>query len=343
MESKEHSPESILEIARHVLANDAGAVQNLTDALDENFLRAVEMIMETRGRVLLTGMGKSGYIAHKIASTLTSTGTLAGFLHPAEGFHGDLGIVSRDDLLLAISYSGETQEIIDLLEPLKRLGIPIIAITGNPDSQLARRADVHLHIGEIRESDPDNIVPTASALATLALGDALTVALMQLKDFRKEDYAVIHPRGMIGKRLTLKVQDLLKGEGTNPVITEQATFREALSTITHYMLGGVSIVKGSGKLAGIITDGDVRRLMERWEGTVQELMATPVSKIMTRQPTIIRSTELAYRALEMMENHQPRPIFLLPVVNAENRPVGMIHLHDLVQAGFKTTLNEIKH
>jgi len=343
VEAKERSPESVLEVARSVLANEAAAVRDLTKTLGADFLRAVELIMQVRGRVVLTGMGKSGYIAHKIASTLTSTGTLAGFLHPAEGFHGDLGIVSRDDLLLAISNSGETQEIIDLLEPLKRLGIPIIAITGNPDSQLARRADVHLHIGEIRESDPDNIVPTASALATLALGDALTVVLMQLKDFRKEDYAIIHPRGMIGKRLTLKVQDLLKGEATNPVIAMRATFREALSSITRYMLGGVSIVDEAGKIAGIITDGDVRRLMERWQGSVEELMNTPVSEIMTREPTLVENTELAYRALELMENHQPRPIFLLPVVDEAKRPVGMIHLHDLVQAGFKTTLNETMH
>jgi len=326
-----------------VLANEADAVQNLIARLDESFARAVELVMGIRGRVILTGMGKSGYIAHKIASTLTSTGTLAGFLHPAEGFHGDLGIVSREDLLLAVSSSGETEEIIDLLEPLKRLGVPVIAITGNRDSHLARRADIHLHIGEIRESDPDNIVPTASALAALALGDALAMVLMQLKDFRKEDYAVIHPRGMIGKRLTLRVQDLLKGEATNPVIPKEATVRGALTAITRYMLGGVSIVDSDGALAGIITDGDVRRLMERWQGTVEELMSTPVSEIMTRQPTIIENTELAYRALELMENHQPRPIFLLPVVDAQRRPVGMVHLHDLVQAGFKTSLNETKH
>jgi arabinose-5-phosphate isomerase len=339
----ERTPERILEIARGVIENEAGAVSGLYSALGDDFVRAVELILSAKGRVVLTGIGKSGHIAQKIAATLTSTGTLAAFLHPAEGFHGDLGLVSRDDVVIVLSHSGETGEIVGLLPALSYLEIPIIAVTGNPDSILARRATVHLHIGEVRESDPDNLVPTASALATLALGDALTVVLMRLKDFRKEDYAIIHPRGMLGKRLTLKVVDLLKGNATNPTVHVSDSFREALKAITRYMLGGVSIVDDEAVLVGIITDGDVRRIMERWEGTVEELMNAPSADLMTAAPTVIDDSAFARQALETMENHQPRPIFLLPIVDAKGRPVGMVHLHDLVQAGFKTSLNEVDH
>jgi arabinose-5-phosphate isomerase len=339
----ERTPERILEIARGVIENEAGTVSALLSGLGNDFVRAVELILSAKGRVVLTGIGKSGQIAQKITATLTSTGTLAAFLHPAEGFHGDLGLVSRDDVVIVLSHSGETGEIVGLLPALSYLEIPIIAVTGNPESTLARRATVHLHIGEIRESDPDNLVPTASALATLALCDALTVVLMQLKDFRKEDYAVIHPRGMLGKRLTLKVVDLLKGDATNPVVQAGDSFRKALKAITRYMLGGVSIVDDSGALVGIITDGDVRRIMERWEGTVEELMNTASVELMTSTPTVIDDGALARQALETMENHQPRPIFLLPIVDANGCPVGMVHLHDLVQAGFKTSLNEVDH
>jgi len=343
MEGKRHTPEEILGIARAVVENETSAVQGLLSTLGEDFVRAVELIIACKGRIVLTGIGKSGHIAQKIAATLTSTGTLASFLHSAEGFHGDLGLVSRDDVVIAVSNSGETAEILDLLPALAHLSIPVIAITGNPGSELARRATVHLHIGNVRESDPDNLVPTASSLATLALGDALTVVLMRLNEFRKEDYAVIHPRGMLGKRLTLKVTDLLKGETTNPTVGAGDSFRAALKAITRYKLGGVSIVGEDGKLSGIITDGDVRRIMERWEGTVEELMNARASELMTASPTVIGDEALASQALSLMENHEPRPIFLLPVVDSEGKPVGMIHLHDLVQAGFKTSLDEVNH
>jgi arabinose-5-phosphate isomerase len=336
-------PEEIIRIARQAVENEAAAVTGLIERLGDEFVRAVELIMSAKGRIVITGIGKSGYIAQKIASTLTSTGTLTVFMHPAEGFHGDLGLVCRDDIVIAISNSGETAEILDLMPTLAYLNIPVIAITGNPDSKLARRGTVHLHIGDVRESDEHNLIPTASALATLALGDALTVVLMKLKNFRMEDYAIIHPRGMLGKRLTLKVVDLLKGEATNPCAGAKDSFRDALKAITRYKLGGVSIVGASGELAGIITDGDVRRMLERWEGSVAELMDAPSETLMTKTPTTIHDDAMAEQALDLMENHQPRPIFLLPVVDAQGRPVGMIHLHDLVQAGFKTSLNEVEH
>lgn len=335
--------EEILKVAAEVIKHESKCVAELVSSLGEEFVKAVELVINTSGRVIFTGIGKSGYVAQKAASTLTSIGILAQFLHPAEGFHGDLGIVTKNDLLFAVSNSGETSEVVELLPPLKEIGVTIIALTGNKNSTLAKQADVHLFIGNIRESDEDNLIPTASALTSLALLDALTVVVARLKAFSKEDYALIHPRGMIGKRLTLKVSSLLKGEASNPRIHKDATFREALRAITKYMLGGVSIVDDDGKLCGIITDGDVRRLMERWQGTVEELMNTCVSEIMTKTPTVISETELASKALELMENHKPRPIFLLPVVDASRRVIGMIHLHDLVQAGFKTTLDEIEH
>jgi arabinose-5-phosphate isomerase len=336
-------PEEIIRIARKAVENEAAAVTGLIERLGGELVRAVELIMSAKGRVVITGIGKSGYIAQKIASTLTSTGTLTVFMHPAEGFHGDLGLVCRDDIVIAISNSGETAEILDLMPTLAYLNIPVIAITGNPDSKLARRGTVHLHIGDVRESDEHNLIPTASALATLALGDALTVVLMKLKNFRMEDYAIIHPRGMLGKRLTLKVVDLLKGEATNPCVGAKDSFRDALKAITRYKLGGASIVGAGGDLAGIITDGDVRRMLESWEGSVAELMDAPSETLMTKTPTTIHDDAMAEQALDLMENHQPRPIFLLPVVDAQGRPVGMIHLHDLVQAGFKTSLNEVDH
>ncbi len=335
--------DEIIKISRDVLKHEAESISNLKDNIGEEFLQALEIILSSKGRVIFSGIGKSGYIAQKAASTLTSIGIPSGYLHPAEGFHGDLGIVTKGDVMVAVSNSGETREIIELLPPLKRIGVPVIAITGNKNSTLARRADVHLFIGYVRESDPDNLIPTASALTTLAMLDAMTVALMRLRNFNKEDYAFIHPSGMLGRRLTLKVVDLLSGDATNPRIPMTASFREALAAITRYMLGGVSIVDEEEKLCGIITDGDVRRLMERWQGTVEELMNTAVSEIMTKTPTVIFENELASKALELMENHKPRPIFLLPVVNAEGKPIGMIHLHDLVQAGFKTSLDEIDH
>jgi len=248
--------------------------------------------------------------------------------------------VRRGDILIAISNSGETNEILELIPPLKKIGVPIIAITGNKTSSLARRADVHLYIGDVRESDPDNLIPTASSVATLALCDALVVALMKLTNFKKEDFAFIHPRGMLGKKLTLKVVDLLQGEASNPKVHRHETFHCALKAITHHKLGGVSVIDDEGKLCGIITDGDVRRLMEKWKGTVEELMNTKVEDIMTKTPTYIHSDELAIKALELMENHKPRPIFLLPVVDDSRKPVGMLHIHDLVQAGFKISMEE---
>jgi arabinose-5-phosphate isomerase len=333
------SPEQMLATGRRVLANEADAVRRQAEDLGPTFAEACALILKCTGRVIVTGMGKSGHIGQKIAASLTSTGTAAHFLHPAEGVHGDLGVILRGDLLLAISFSGETNEILDLLAPVKHIGAPLIAITGNPASTLAHAADVTLQLSQAEEADPHNLVPTTSTTLTLALGDALTVALMEARGFTPEDFAVFHPHGMLGKRLTLHVRDLLRGEETNPVAKLDATFAEALEIITRYMLGGVSIVNEDGKLAGIITDGDVRRAIRKFTAdglSVQEALQTPAGQVMTRNPSQIQSDTLAYEALKRMENHKPRPIFLLPVVNDLSEPVGMLHLHALVQAGFKS-------
>jgi arabinose-5-phosphate isomerase len=331
-----------LATAQRVLSLESAALTQLGGQLGAEFCAACEMLLSCGGRVIVTGMGKSGHIAHKIAASLASTGTPAYFLHPAEGFHGDLGVLHRGDTLLALSFSGETAEIVELLPVIKSLGIPVIAMTARADSTLARMADAALLLGEVQEADPHNLVPTTSTTLALALGDALTVALMEARGFTPADFAVLHPKGMLGKRLTLLVRDLLRGAETNPVVSESASFAEALSVITRFKLGGTSVVDTDGALVGIVTDGDVRRINERFAsegGSVAAMMATPVRGLMIREPSSVHVDTLASQALSEMENHKPRPIFILPVYeldDAQRRiPVGMLHLHALVQAGFK--------
>lgn len=327
-----------IEIAQRVLKYEAQALSQLVTQIEQSFAEACRAILQCQGRIIITGMGKSGHIGQKIAASFTSIGIPSHFLHPAEGFHGDLGIVHRQDLLLAISFSGETEEIIDLLSFVKYIDVPVIAITSRPDSALAELANIVLLIGQFREADVYNLVPTTSTTLTLALGDALTVALMEARGFTPEDFAVYHPRGMLGKRLTLRVQHLLQDELTNPVIKENDTFAHALRIITHYKLGGTSIIDESGQLAGIVTDGDVRRILEQFANkgvSIADVMSIQVKELMTCNPVYVHHESLAYDALKLMENHQPRPIFILPVVDKQKKPVGMLHLHALVQAGFK--------
>lgn len=337
------SNQDFIKVGRDVLGLESRALADQCSLLTESFTRACELILACEGRVIISGMGKSGHIAQKIAASLTSTGTASHFLHPAEGVHGDLGVVHRKDLLLVISQSGETQEILDLLAPVKHIGVPVVAITGNSDSTLAQEASAVLLLAPAPEADPHNLVPTTSTTLTLAMGDALVVALMQARQFTPEDFAVFHPRGMLGKRLTLHVRDLLRGDETNPVVRMATTFGDTLEVITRFKLGGACLVDGEGKLAGIITDGDIRRIFRQFalKGlTVAEAGTVPAGELMTGDPTYIRSDELAYNALSMMETHQPSPIFLLPVVDTLMRPVGMLHLHALVQAGFKTNMKD---
>jgi arabinose-5-phosphate isomerase len=342
------SPEPVvashLQTARRVIQAEAEALAELADRLSDSFDSACELMLSREGRIIVTGMGKSGHIAHKLAASLASTGTSAYFMHPAEGFHGDLGVIHRNDLLLALSFSGETAELIELLPAIRSLGVPVISITADSDSTLARQSDVALCLGKVIEADRNNLVPTTSTTLTLALGDALAIALMEARNFTPADFAVLHPKGALGKRLTLRVADLLRGDQTNPVVSENATLADALAVITRFNLGGTCVVDSAGLLVGIITDGDVRRIQQRFAvdgGTVGEMMATPVARLMTVNPVAVHADTLAYDALALMESHKPSPIFILPVFVPEESgrsrvPIGMVHLHALVQAGFRT-------
>lgn len=322
------------EVGREVIRREGEALLALAQRLGPEFDQAVEKILSCQGRVILCGIGKSGQIAQKIASTLVSTGTPAGFLHPAEGFHGDVGIVTSRDVVVVVSNSGTTREVLELVPVIRSLGAAVILLTGSRSSSLARDADVVLAWGEIREADPLGVVPTVSSAMTLAMGDALTVAVMVRRGFGAKDYALIHPSGAIGLKLTLRVVDLLRGAETNPMVPSTATFEKALATMTtRHMPGGVSIVDAEGKLVGIVTDGDVRRTIASSKGSVTELLGRPVSDFMTKNPTRVAPETLAFEALRTMESHKPRPINLVPVVDAAGRPVGMIHVHTLVQAG----------
>jgi len=297
------------------------------------FDQAVEWILACPGRVILCGMGKSGQIGRKIASTLVSTGTPASFLHPAEGFHGDVGIVTSRDVVIAISNSGATREVMDLVPTIRALGARVIALTGNAHSPLAAAADVVLAFGEEAEADSTGLVPTVSAVLTLAMGDALTVAVMERRGFGASDYRLFHPSGAIGTKLTLRVVDLLRGPHTNPCVASTASFGEALEAVTRGTQGGVSVVGPDGRLVGLLTDGDVRRTIQVAKGEVGNLLARPIAELMTRTPVTTRPDTLAIDALRIMERNQPRPIYLLVVVDERGAPVGLLHVHVLVQAG----------
>lgn len=327
---------SPVDIGLEVLQRELEGLTQLHErfpSLGAAFERAVELIVDCPGRVIFCGMGKSGQIGRKIASTMVSTGTPCSFLHPAEGFHGDVGIVTARDVVVAISNSGSTREVLDLVPTIRNLGARVIALTGDPDSALAREADVALTWGTVREADPTGLVPTVSAMLTLALGDALTIAAMEKRGFGPTDYRLFHPSGAIGTKLTLRVIDLLRGKHTNPVVEESAAFGAALAIVTRNTLGGVSVIDAEGRLCGILTDGDIRRQIQVAEGSVGELLERPVSECMTRTPTTTTPDTLALDALRIMEEHKPGKILVLPVISDDGRPLGLLHLHTLVQAG----------
>jgi len=326
-------PRPAHEIGREVIRRERDALESLAQGLGSDFDRAVDLLLACQGRVIVCGMGKSGQIGRKIASTLVSTGTPSVFLHPAEGFHGDVGMVTGRDVVLAISNSGSTREVVELVPVMKELGAKVIALTGYAQSALARASDLALTWGEQKEADPMGLVPTVTAALTLALGDALTVALMQRRGFGAGQYRLFHPAGAIGTKLTLRVIDLLRGPHTNPTVPEQATFQQALEAVTRGTLGGVSVVDDQGRLVGLVTDGDVRRTIQAAVSSVGALLARPVGEVMSRNPSRIHPEVLAFDALHQMQDHKPSPINLLPVVDAQGRAVGMIRLHDLVQAG----------
>jgi len=319
---------AILNKAREVIRIEAEAVAALENRLDASFERAVDLLFNCKGRVIVCGIGKSGIIAQKIAATLSSTGTAAIFLHAAEAAHGDLGMVMPGDVVVCISKSGSTEEFYTLVPILKRLETPIIALTGNRHSPLAERAEVVLDISVEKEACPHDLAPTASTTAALVMGDALAVALVEKRHFSREDFALRHPSGALGKKLFLRIDDVMYAGDKIATVGENATIDEAILEITRKRFGGTCVLSADGKLAGIITDGDLRRLLKDRRFR-DDLVARD---IMTRAPKTVHLGTLAAQVLEIMEEHD---IMQMVVVDAEHRPQGMVHLHDLLKAGIR--------
>lgn len=318
----------VLNSVRKVIGLEAAALRELHAAVDGAYVDAVELMAGCKGKIIVTGIGKSGLIAQKIAATLSSTGTPALYLHPAEGMHGDLGSVERRDLILAIGKSGESHELNALLPSLKRIGSKIIAITANPRSTLGKSAAVVLNTPIRAEACPLNLAPTTSTAVALAVGDALAVALMERKRFRKEHFALLHPGGQLGRRLTLRVSDVMRTGAENPVVKVNATTAAMLAEMTRKHAGAVSIVDAKGRLAGLVTDFDIRRVLENG-GRLADLA---IAEIMNKRPSTIRADRLAIEAVELMSD-RATPFNVLPVVDARGRAVGLIQVHDLRARG----------
>ena len=319
----------IIEQAREVLKMEAAAIERLIPLINGQFTASVRMMLECKGRIIVTGMGKPGLVGRKIAATMASTGTPAFFLHPAEGIHGDLGMVTADDVVLALSNSGETGEIVGILPTLKRIGVPIIALCGQEDSTLARTADIFLDVSVEQEACPLGLAPTSSTTATLALGDALAVVLLTERKFTRENFALFHPGGSLGRKLLLTVERVMHSGEDNPVVTRDKTVKEALFMMTAKGLGATSVVDDQDRLVGLVTDGDIRRGLEKGH----EFLDKPVTELMTTNPRTITSDKLAAEALHVMEKNKPRPITVLPVVDGDERAIGIIHLTDLLRQG----------
>jgi len=314
-----------LSLARKVLQTEAAAVLALVDRIDDKFARAVELVRHCKGRVIVTGMGKSGIVCRKIAATLASTGTPAFFLHPAEAVHGDLGVIQSDDVVIAMSYSGETEELTRVLETVKRIGSPLIALTGDPRSTLGHAADVALDCSVSEEACPMNLVPTASTTAALAMGDALAMTVLQEKGFKPEDFANLHPGGKLGKRLK-RVDQLMAAGDELPVVQLHTAMKDVIYEMSRKKLGMTSVVEKDGRLAGIITDGDLRRKM----GGNSNILDLTAKDVMTLNPVAILHNTMAAEALAMMEQ---RKITSIVVIDADRRVAGVVHLHDLWRTG----------
>jgi arabinose-5-phosphate isomerase len=314
-----------LDLARQVLNIEADAVRALVQRVDDNFLQALNLILACKGRVIVSGMGKSGHIARKIAATMSSTGTPAYFVHPGEASHGDLGMVTAQDVVIALSYSGESEELLTIVPAIRRQGAHLISLTGNPRSSLALAADVHLNGSVAQEACPMGLAPTASTTAALALGDALAVALLDAKGFGEDDFARSHPGGSLGRRLLTRVRDIMHANASVPAVHEGATLADAVLEISRKGLGMTAIVDDGRHLLGIYTDGDLRRTLEK----KLDFSTTPVSTVMSRNPRSIDPDALAVEAVQLMEQYN---INQLPVADANNRLVGALNMLDLLKA-----------
>ena len=313
-----------VEIGKRVLKEEKKAIQDLISALDDSFNRAVELMLNTQGKVIVTGMGKSGHIGQKIAATLASTGTPSFFLHPAEAIHGDLGMISKGDVILAISNSGETPELLAIIPTIKRWGHKVISITNNPNSSLAKESDVHLFLNVKKEACPLNLAPTSSSTSTLALGDALAVALLELRGFTAEDFARFHPGGSLGKKL-MRVYEIMHTGDELPVVKPDTPLKETVVVMSEKGFGASLIVDSDNNLVGIITDGDLRRFIKKG-GSIDK---SRTDEAMTKNPKKITKEILVVEALEIMEKFN---ITVLPVVE-EEKPVGLVHMHDILKSG----------
>jgi arabinose-5-phosphate isomerase len=316
------------QLARAVLDTEAKAVAELANRIGPEFLAACKMMLACRGRIVVLGMGKSGHIGDKIAATLASTGSPAFFVHPGEASHGDMGMITRDDVVLALSNSGETSEILTILPLIKRLGVPLVALTGKPNSTLAQAADAHLDVSVEKEACPLGLAPTSSTTAALAMGDALAVALLESRGFTADDFALSHPGGALGRRLLLHVEDIMHGGATLPRVNESASLSEALLEMTKKGLGMTAIVDGDDRLTGIFTDGDLRRVLDHGEVNVHQ---TKIADVMTRGGKTVGPRQLAVEALRLMEQFKINA--LLVVEDGNQKLVGALNMHDLLRAG----------
>lgn len=318
--------QSLKNMGRAVLEIERDAINALLERIDEDFAQACQIMHACSGRVVVTGMGKSGHIGNKIAATLASTGTPAFFMHPGEASHGDLGMITKHDVVLALSYSGETTELMTLLPLIKRQGVPLIAMSGRPESNLAREATVHLNVSVAKEACPLNLAPTASTTATLAMGDALAVALLDARGFTADDFARSHPGGSLGRRLLVHVEDVMHQGAELPSVRSGASLAEALLEVTRKGMGMTAVVDANQIILGIFTDGDLRRSLDRNADVHQ----TTVDEVMAHGPKTIQATQLAAEAVAMMQDFS---ITALLVADAQGRLVGALHMHDLLRAG----------
>lgn len=309
-----------------VVENEASAIFSLQNRIDEVFAKACATMIDCKGRIIVMGMGKSGHIGGKIAATLSSTGTPAFFVHPGEASHGDLGMITSKDIVLAISNSGNTPEIITLLPVLQRLQVPLIALTGNPNSPLAKAANIHIDISVKEEACPLGLAPTTSTTVSLVMGDALAIALLDARGFTADDFALSHPGGQLGKRLLLKVDDICHSDELMPKVTENTLIADALIEVSEKKLGMTCVVNDNGDLCGIFTDGDVRRCLNKHV----DIHNTAIAEVMSLNPLVIKPNTLAIDALNKMQKHS---VTSLIIVNELNQPIAVVHLHDLLKAG----------
>ncbi|MCX7554625.1 KpsF/GutQ family sugar-phosphate isomerase [Marinicella sp. S1101] len=321
-----YDSKQILQQAQSVFAIELAGIKAIEANLGADFVAAVNAIMTCRGHVVVIGMGKSGHIGNKISATLASTGTPAFFVHPGEASHGDLGMITAGDVVLAISNSGETEEVLTILPVIKRMGAKLISMTGNVNSSLAKNADIHLEISVPEEACPLGLAPTASTTATLVMGDALAVTLLELRGFTKEDFARSHPAGSLGKKLLLGIKDVMRTGADMPTVTQQATFSEALVEMNLKGLGMTAVVDDKGAVIGVFTDGDLRRTINQFDRDKER----PIAELATKNPVMIRANKMAVEAAQIMEQHK---IHALLVVDASDQLVGALNIHDLLRAG----------